>query len=208
LEQRITEVEKAKASTGNSRGEKRRRRIFRALHDCVVNKGFAKTSLADVAEAAGMYPSHLLYYFDGKDAILEHYFLKVANQLVERIESFRDKSPEEQIDLLTKLYFGGEGITKSEIGFMLECFGVAVNDTALHRGKSKMDKRHKAYLAELFDKTPRGSITGAKDAAEVAYSILVGLRTAVYFDEQLTLSKARRLFRAAMLNIAGFDKSN
>src|SRR3974377_650880 len=61
-------------ATAASRGDKRRRGIFQALHDCVIAQGYAKTTLADIARAAGMSPSHLLYYFPGRDAILEQTF--------------------------------------------------------------------------------------------------------------------------------------
>ena len=111
-----------------TRGEQRRKRIFRSLHDCIIKKGYSKTTLAEIAESADMSPSHLLYYFKGKDAILEDYFQNVALQILERMSSFREHSPQVQIDELAKLFFAGAGITKSEIGFMLECFGVAVND--------------------------------------------------------------------------------
>jgi len=52
--------------------------------------------------------------------------------------------------------------------------------------------------------TPNGSTTNVKDSAELAYAMLIGLRTAVFFDERLDLPKARRLFRSSMLNIAGY----
>ena len=50
------------------------------------------------------------------------YFENVAQRIVERIESFQTESPEQQIGLLADLFFAGKGITRSEIGFMLECF--------------------------------------------------------------------------------------
>jgi len=187
------------------RGEKRRRLILKALHDCIIEKGYAKTTLADIAQSAGMYPSHLLYYYRGKDAILEQYFQNVAEQILERIEGFRGEDTRRQIDLLTQLFFGGKGITKSEIGFMLECFGVAVNDKVLQREKAELDDRIKAYLTALFTDTPRGFVSGAKDSAEVAYAMLIGLRTAVFFDARLELPEAHRLFHSSMMNIAGLD---
>jgi hypothetical protein len=88
---------------------------------------------------------------------------------------------------------------------MLECFGVAVHDKVLKREKSELDERCKAYLADLFRETPRGFVSSAEDSAEVAYAILIGLRTAVYFDERIGLPEAHRLFRTAMLNIAGLE---
>ncbi len=186
------------------RGEKRRQLILRALHDCIIEKGYAKTTLADIAEVAGMYPSHLLYYYSGKDAILEQYFQNVANLILARLDGFGSETPEKQIKLLAELFFAGAGIGKSEIGFMLECFGVAVNDKVLRQEKSELDERCKIYLTELFEQTPGGIISAAKDAAEVAYAMLIGLRSAVYFDDKLNLREAHRLFHSSMLGIAGY----
>ena len=87
------------------RGQDRKKRIYRSLHDCILNKGYSKTTLADIAKAADMSPSHLLYYFEGKDAILEAYFEKVARRIVDRLDGFRGHSVEGQIDLLAELFF-------------------------------------------------------------------------------------------------------
>jgi len=201
---------KAKASrTSLSReaaADKRRESIFMALHDCIIEQGYPRTSLADVARSAGMSPSHLLYYFPGKDAILAQYFAHVTSRIRTRLESFRTESPERQIALMAAFFFVGRGITKSEIGFMLECFGVAVHDPELHRQKTELDRYVKAYMRELFEKSPCGP-TKAADSAEVAYALLVGLRTAAYFDEHLGPQKALEIFRDEMTNIANSTRS-
>ncbi|MBT7953089.1 MAG: TetR/AcrR family transcriptional regulator [Gammaproteobacteria bacterium] len=204
-----TQESKTATPSNAPRGDKRRKRILRALHDCIIDKGYAKTTLADIAKIAEMYPSHLLYYFEGKDAILEYYFKNVSEKILERLESHHDKSSEEQIDLLTELFFAGKGITISEIGFMLECFGVAVHHSELHREKAALDDRCKAYITKLFENTPRkGVISGPKDTAEIAYAMLIGLRTAVYFDKNLELPAAHRLFRNTMLTLAGLEQTS
>jgi len=194
---------KVKTENKVLRGDQRRNLILKALHDCIIKNGYAKTTLADIAEAAEMYPSHLLYYFKGKDAILEFYFRKVATQILVRIDSYRSQTPEQQIDNITKLFFSGNGITKSEIGFMLECFGVAVNDKALRQEKSALDEKCKQYLTELFSSVSNKAVPPAKDSAEVAYALLIGLRSAVYFDDKLGLKDARRLFRGSIMVMAG-----
>ncbi len=186
-----------------TRGEKRRRRIRRSLHDCILKKGYAKTTLAEIAESADMSPSHLLYYFNGKDAILQDYFQNIASHILKRLNSFRDHPPEEQINLVTKLYFAGAGITKSEIGFMLECFGVAVNDKVLRKEKAELDVQSKEYLTDLFSKTPLPFEFNARDRAEVCYATLIGLRAAVFYDDNLKLADARRLFNSSMSSLAG-----
>jgi AcrR family transcriptional regulator len=190
-----------------TRGGKRRARILSAFHDCIIAKGDAKTTLRDVARAADMSASHLLYYFPGKDSMLEHYFEKVAQRIVDRIESFRTESPEQQIGLLADLFFAGKGITRSEIGFMLECFGVAVHDKQLRRDKKELDRICKAYLNGLFKQSPCGQ-KNANAYAEISYAMLIGLRTAAFFDKRLGLPKARSLFHNQMLDLAGFSHSD
>jgi len=192
---------KPKIAPSAIRGGKRRKRIFQALHDCIIEKGYAKTTLADVARTAQMTPSHLLYYFSGKDSILEDFFENVAQRIIERMEGFRAETPERQIDLLADLFFAGKGITMSEIGFMLECFGAAVHDSQLHREKTALDRFCKSYLEDLFVESPCGA-SHAHDSAAVAYAMLIGLRTAVNFDKRVDLPRARRLFRASVLNLA------
>ncbi len=185
----------------NQRGAGRRRAILTALHDCIIEQGYSRTSLADVARKADMSPSHLLYYFDGKDAMLGAYFGSVAERILERLKEFTDEQPARQIELLADLFFAGKGITRFEIGFMLECFGVAVHDAELHEQKAHLDRACKAYLEDLFSQT--SSRDRAGDCAEIAYSLLIGLRTAAYFDERLGLPQALRLFRTEIRSLAG-----
>lgn len=186
-----------------SRGDRRRAKILTALHDCMISKGYAKTTLRDIAREAGMSASHLLYYFPGKDAILEHYFQSVAKLLLKRIEGFRAHPPREQVTLLADLFFAGKGLTRSEIGFMLECFGVAVHDHTLRDMKTSLDRKCRSYLKDLFESFGGDRPRSPDDAAEIAYAVLIGLRTTAYFDRQLELPTARRLFHDSILRLAG-----
>lgn len=196
----------AGSPTPAPKGSRRRKDIFKALHQCVISQGYVNTTLADVARAAGMSPSHLLYYFPGKGSILQQYFADVSRRIVARIQGFRHESPERQFGLLAELFFGGRNVTKSEIGFMLECFGAAVHDTNLNREKTELDSYCKSYLQELFAQMPCGPAR-ARDAAEVAYAMLVGLRTASYFDDRLSPAHARQLFYAEMQNLANAGRT-
>jgi AcrR family transcriptional regulator len=187
------------------RGDQRRRRIFKSLHDCILRKGYTRTTLADVAEGAGMSASHLLYYFKGKEAILEQYFESVSIRFLERIESFSHEPPERQITLLADFWFRGETSTRKEIGFMLECFGAAVNDEALRVTKADFDARCKTHLMAIFRGAPRSFLGSEKDSAELAYSVMIGLRSAVYFDDDIDLADAHRLFRETLTRMCGLD---
>jgi AcrR family transcriptional regulator len=195
-------TEKTIPITG-SRGGKRRKLILNAFHDCIIKQGYSKTTLRDVAKSAGMSASHLLYYFPGKDAILEHYFEDVSKRIMEKIDSFRDQPLSQQVHLVADLFFAGKGISNSETGFMLECFGVAVHDKELHNEKADLDRFCKSYMEELFTQTGC-SKKAARDCAELNYALLIGLRTAAYFDDDLGLDEARRLFHVGTLNLVDF----
>lgn len=193
----------APAKKPDSRGKKRRKLIYRSLHDCILKKGYIKTTLADIAEGAGMSASHLLYYFKGKEAILEQYFERVSEQFLERIDSFRDQALAEQIESLADFWFKSEASTRQEIGFMLECFGAAVNDKVLKKTKAQFDQRCKHYLTDLVTLGHTLPMGSAKDTAEVAYAVMIGLRSAVYFDDEVDLEDAHRLFLSSMRAMCG-----
>lgn len=195
----------AKTERRDSRGAQRRRRIFRSLHDCILEKGYVKTTLADVAEGADMSASHLLYYFKGKEAILEQYFENVSVQFLNQLDKFSEQEPREQVQSLADFWFKGEASTRKEIGFMLECFGAAVNDDVLRVTKAEFDTRCKAYLADIFTSSPAIFMDDARDAAELSYALMIGLRSAVYFDDDIDLADAHRLFLDSTLSMCGFN---
>jgi len=193
-----------KRPNAERRGDQRRRRIFRSLHDNILARGYVKTTLAEIAEGAGMSASHLLYYFKGKEDILEQYFANVSVRFLERIDGFSVQPPQQQIQSLADFWFKGETSTVEEIGFMLECFGAAVNDDRLRVTKAEFDDRCKAHLAKIFAQSPSVFMQDADDSAEIAYALMIGLRSAVYFDDDIGLGDAHRLFLGTMQAMCGF----
>ena len=196
---------RARAGRKDSRGDQRRRRIFKSLHDCILAQGYVKTTLADIAKRSDMSASHLLYYFKGKEDILEQYFESVSVRFLEKIDEFSHEEPREQIQSLADFWFKGEAGTVKEIGFMLECFGAAVNDDVLRVTKAEFDERCKDYLVKTFDACPTVFMGSSKDSAEIAYGLMIGLRSAVYFDSDIDLADAHRLFMGSMLTMGGLD---
>ena len=53
--------------------EEKRTRILEALHACLLEKPFDRTSIKDIARAAGVNHGLLHYYFRSKEDILLHY---------------------------------------------------------------------------------------------------------------------------------------
>lgn len=152
-----------------------------------------------------MSASHLLYYFKGKEAILEQYFESVSVRFLERIAAFSEQEPREQIQSLADFWFTGGASSVKEIGFMLECFGAAVNDKVLRATKAEFDAQCKAYLTAIFEASPSAFMGNPRDAAEISFSLMIGLRSAVYFDEDIELDDAHRLFLGGMLAMSGLE---
>lgn len=67
--------------TENIRTAKRREAIVEALRVSMVKKGYAKTSLVDIAKTAELSPSHVLYYFRDKEAVLD----ELCDQILKRL---------------------------------------------------------------------------------------------------------------------------
>jgi AcrR family transcriptional regulator len=188
-----------------ARNDQRRARIIAALRDCMLARGYAATSLSDIARSAGMTPSHLLYYFKGKDAILNAYWEATAAALLERLRAIEPEPIEHRLELLADAFFSGVIGTQADIGIVLEFFGLAVHDKDLYRTKALFDREIKVWLARLIAQSPRplGALVDA--AAEAVYALLMGLCTAAYFDERLGSPQARAIFLMSLRQIAGFD---
>lgn len=188
-------------SDRNRRGE-----IVRALYRCMAQKGYAATTLSDIADEAGMSSSHLLYYYPGKEAILEAFFKAVLNAIDKQMSSLEDSGPEERIDAIARIFMSPKGLRKVDQGVMLDLYGQAVQNKAMRRVKISHDRRIKDMFVKLFEQTPRAPDTSAEDAAQSAYAMLLGLRAASFYDTQCTPAQASRLFRQTMFRLAGLSE--
>ena len=81
----------------------RKMNVFRSLHDRIIEKGYAGTTLEDIARGANMTPSHLLYYFNGKEDVLEQYFQFVSERFLDRVQDLLNHPPSNQLKEFTDL---------------------------------------------------------------------------------------------------------
>jgi len=183
-------------------GKDRRGTIRYALFQCIRDKGYAATSLADVAAVAGLSASHLLYYYDSKDAVLEDLFLMATRHMMDDIAKIPWDSPEAAIDALADYFFGGKFLTRTEIATMLQFWGLSTHHPRLRETKTEFDDDLRRRLREVFRRAKRGG-EASRDAADVAYALLSGLLSAVYFAPDLDLPRARSLVRSTLGRLAG-----
>jgi len=194
-----------RATGAVARNDQRRARIVAALKECMLARGYAGTSLSDIARAAGMTPSHLLYYFKGKDAIVNAYWQSLAEDLLTRLRALESEPLQRRIDLLAEILLSSETASRPELGLFLELCGLAVHQKDLYQTKARFDREFKAWLTHQLEDSPRKLGPLASMAAESAYSMLMGLCTSAYFDERLGFERARAILRLTLRQVAGYE---
>jgi AcrR family transcriptional regulator len=180
----------------------RRTAIVAALRRCMMSKGYAETSLTDLAKAAQMSVSHLLYYYPGKEAVLLELADQVNARILVDVASNRDEPPEERIHVLADNVFVRGAFARAELVVVRELVALAMHRPELRKHLGEYNTAMMAYLEDLFAKTPRQPGQSAADAALVAAAVWMGLVNNADFEERLTASTARRLFRRTLLSLA------
>jgi AcrR family transcriptional regulator len=181
----------------------RRRAIVRALHDLILAKGYAETSLSDLAETVGMSVSHLLYYFDSKEAVLEELCRKVNARFLAGISASGDDSPERRLEALVDQIFTGRGRPRQEYQLTAEMVALSVNRPKIRKLISEFNDEWSATLTAWFQQISRPSGISAEDAAVRTRAVLSGLVNNAQFDARLGVRRVHRLFRLALLDILG-----
>lgn len=181
----------------------RRAEIAKALYACMSNRGYANTRLKDIADAAGMTPSHVGYYFDDQAAILEYYTTELCERIVGSFPDLDDADPARLADRIAAFCFGESQLNTAFLGVIQELSGLAVHDARLHQIKREHATAWRAYLEEFFERVrPRDGLS-PREAAWLAHAMLVGLDTNTLFDRGLSRETAHELFRRELRTLAG-----
>jgi len=188
---------------GKSKGHLRRRLIVRALHDLMLAKGYAEISLSDLAEAVGISVSHLLYYFDSKEAVLEELCRKINTRFLTNITPPSDDSPEQRIMALVDHVFTGRGRPRQEYRLSAEMVALSVNRPKIRKLITEFNEQLSATLVAWFQQIPRPSGISAEDASVRTRAVLAGLTNNAQFNARLGLGRLHRLFRLALLDTLG-----
>jgi AcrR family transcriptional regulator len=179
--------------------------IARALYHCIARKGYANTSLKDIADEARMSPSHIGYYFDNKAAILEYVATTVCEQNIARLPDLRESDIERLIDAIAGHCFGEGQMTAGLLGVIQEFSGLAVHDRRLNEIKAKETAAWREYLENLFSRTKRAPGLSARMAAWHAHAALSGLVTNALFDPELDRETAHDILRRTLRILAGLS---
>ncbi len=189
-------------------GERDRRGAIRyALFQRICAKGYASTSLTDLAAAVGISPSHLLYYYPNKDAVLEDLFEVATQHMRDDLAAMPWDDGDAALDALTEYFFGGDAFSRDEQVAMLQFWALSANYPKLRETKAKFDLELRDRLTRTFARTPRLPGLTSRDAAEIAHAALAGLLSNTYFIDGLPSSEVRNLFRTTLGHLAGSPRA-
>jgi AcrR family transcriptional regulator len=193
---------RSSAKSGTKSAE-RRADIIDALRRSMIENGYAQTSLADIAAAAGMSASHLLYYFPSKEAVLEELCEQILNGLYQTVTVSRNESPEERIHLLVSNVFIA---ARSEFAIAVELTALSMHRPVIRAKLSKYNRDMREYLVDIFSQLPRQPGLSPEDASEIAAGLWEGLFMNSHYEPELDEGRARSLFRRTLfaLGNAGY----
>jgi AcrR family transcriptional regulator len=193
------------AGSASPRLAARREKIVAALRQGMLVKGYAETSLTDLAKRAGMSVSHLLYYYPSKDAVLVEFCEHFVKRAYADVAKDKDKAPAERIRILAGNLFVRGAIARSEFSMLRELNALSAHRLEIRKWLRRYDEWIIAYLTDLFERVPRQPGLSASDAAEIAAALWMGLVNNTEYDATLSDSRAERLFSRTVFSLAGLD---
>jgi AcrR family transcriptional regulator len=193
---------KKKEPVAPDQTNERKLAIVQALHRCVREQGYARTSLTDIALGAKMSPSHIRYYFDGKEAILKFYFEMLCRDLLAEIDRIPFETPAQWLKDFGRFYYGNPRISQAGLSVIVEIFGVAMHDSEMRAIKTGFDDAMRATLCRFFERAGCADGLTPLTAAELARAMDIGLKYSTAFSETkpeeleaMILAGIRRLMR-------------
>lgn len=162
----------------------------------------AATNLTDIAAAADMSPSHIRYYFQSKEEILEFYLAQLSAEILSEISRLRRDDPEQWLEDFALYFAANPKVTSTSIGVLMEVFGVSVHHPAMAAIKRRHDKAIREVFQAFFEWA--GVVPGltVADAAYTAWCLDSGMKFNAAFQDDFSLDRAGETFRREMRRLA------
>jgi len=192
----------------------RHQEILDAAARVITERGLADTRISDVAEAAGVSPGLILYYFDSKDRLLsealtfanDQFFLRMSRE-IRRIPSAKDQL-RHLIDLSVPGYQPEYG-KLDEWALWIEVWVRALRDPQMAKDREVLDQRWRQSIAEIVRAGQASGEFGPSDAEEVALrlgSLIDGLAIQVIMnDSQVSPERMHRACMEVAASLIGFE---
>jgi AcrR family transcriptional regulator len=177
--------------------QERERRILTAARKLFDRNGYAKTSMEDVAERAGLAVGTLYNYFRSKDDLLLAIMRREADRLVRIAEGILANPPDDPVIAIAAMAdLFVESITAEERMLWRELFAASIGSPQdLGARLLELDMQIVAQLSALLEKMrAHGSIAADIDPSETAmtiYGICIAWALAFVTNETISVEAMR-----------------
>jgi len=182
----------------------RHQEILDAAARVITERGLAETRISDVADAAGVSPGLILYYFDSKDRLLaealtyanDDFFVRMSRE-IRRLPTAKEQV-RRVIDLSVPRYLP-EYSKLDEWALWVEVWVRALRDPQMAKDREILDQRWRQSIADVIRAGQAAGEFPLKDADEIALrlgSLIDGLAIQVIMNDSQV--SAERMHRACM----------
>jgi AcrR family transcriptional regulator len=192
----------------------RRQEILAAAAQVITDRGLAETRIQDIAEACGVSPGLILYYFESKDRLLVEALTFANDQFYLRLsrEIRRTESARTQLDRLIELSVPG---LLPEYGFLdewalwVEIWVRALRDPEMAKEHEVLNRRWRRSIADIVRHgRSTGEFPEGMDADELGTQIgalIDGLAIQVLMDHgDVSPEDMLRVSREVSSKLIGF----
>jgi AcrR family transcriptional regulator len=192
-------------SVSSPRARDRHQEILGAAARVITDRGLAETRISDIAEAAGVSPGLILYYFESKDRLLsealtyanDQFYLRMSRE-IRRIPSARNQL-RHLLDLSVPGYLPEYG-RLDEWALWIEVWVRALRDGEMARDREVLDQRWRTQIADIIRQgQASGEFASPEPPEELALriaSLIDGLAIQVIMNDPDV--SAERMHRTCM----------
>lgn len=133
--------------------EERREEILETTCRVVIERGFAGTRVADVAQRLGVSNSLIHYHFDSKESLLAEAFSHYARKSLQECEEYVAEAPTATDQLARAIEdFVPEGSADLEWMLWIDAWGEALRNPLMRRISQELDERSNALIEGILRK--------------------------------------------------------
>jgi len=185
------------------KSDDRRGRIALAMDACIREKGYAATSLTDIAIKAHMSPSHIRYYFETREEILEFYLGAICDQIIVDIEAIPRKTPAQWMKDFIRYFINNPDMNRTTVMLLVEIFAVSAHNAKLMKIKVKYDNFVRKTFVDFFKWAGTAPGVDPDDAAYHLWALEGGMKFNSMFQTDFSKEKAGQLFESEIKRLAG-----
>lgn len=155
-----------------TKGQRRIEEILDAAEEILVEVGYGDLSMRGVADRLGLRLSHVQYYFDGPDALLEAIF---DRSLTRSIAAFEARPKREGIEAMVAFVLEDQ-LSTTYCRMFFELWALAARDTKANAVLARYYARYQSYVESIVaSEYPQAKPAQLKRCAVILMSLFEGL---------------------------------